>query len=120
MSRRYDTVPAALSVNIRAPRATKPPPLTATQRAERQEATRERTEQLNGRLSTFWNNAQTFCTDLSEEFGFSPRHAMDLIFCEGTRLLHARSTTNPYNAFMSLKFEEIRNSKLGFAFIAFY
>jgi hypothetical protein len=84
MSRRYNTIPAALSVNIRAPRAIKPPPLTAAQCAERQEATRERTQQLNAQLATFWSDAQAFCQTLAEEFDFSPRHAMDLIFCEGT------------------------------------
>jgi hypothetical protein len=114
MSRRFETVPSIVTSQavIRAPRTNKPQAISAAEREVRRQRNCDRGDQVRARLDSFWAYAKDYALSLSEEFGFSARHAMDLLFCEGNRMIHARETTNAYNAFMSLKFEEVKNSML--------
>jgi hypothetical protein len=112
MSRRYVTVPAALNNPIKPPRTnSKPLPLDPIQQAKRRTAQAERFQRLASRLIAVWSDIKAWAAALATEFGFSEHHAMNLIFTEGTRMQHARETTNSYNAFLSLKSDELQSSE---------
>lgn len=91
--------------------ATKPAPLTTEQKKEKQTAREEIKAAINAEVEQWVGNTTAKANELAERFNKKPRYFLDLFFNGGVKLVRSRAT-NPWNAFMSKKADEVNDGTL--------
>jgi len=106
------TVQCLSAPRLRKPSKQKPPPIPAQQRREKLAAYQERQRQIDEAVSEWYSYTLMKADDLGKRFNKKPRYFMDIFFQGGARLVTHRNKVNAFNAFKSLKAEEL-NEGLG-------
>jgi hypothetical protein len=100
---------------IRPPRA-KAAPVPSTQQGGKQLRTEDHHAAVNLEIEAFQAEVNARSNSMAEKFGFSVRHCKDLLLSAGVHTIFARPNGSAYNAFLSMKAKELRESKLAFYF----
>lgn len=103
---RFGTV-KALSAPKAQPRGVGRPALTEEQKEDAAEQRRTKREEMNLEIQKWEEDTHARAAQLGERFGFKPRYFLDLHYSGGARLVKQREGTNAFNAFKSMKAEEI-------------
>ncbi|KAJ7938868.1 hypothetical protein B0H13DRAFT_1587365 [Mycena leptocephala] len=83
-------------------------PLTAAEKKEKREASKENQEQIDAAVAEFFSYAQAKAVDLGKRFDKQPRYFLDLFFQGGAHMVNHHEKINAFNAFKSEKAAERR------------
>lgn len=111
MSLQFGTVKSISAPRIRKPQPARPP-LTTEQREDKLRAHKEREARINAKVQEWVSYTLNLAEELGNEFEKKPRYFLDLFFQSGARLVRSKTKVNAFNAFKSLKAEEINTGGL--------
>jgi hypothetical protein len=106
------TIQCVSAPRLRKPLKQKPPPIPTQQRREKLTAYQDRQCQIDEAVSEWYSYTLMKADDLGKRFNKKPCYFMDLFFQGGVKLVMPRNKVNMFNAFKSLKAEEL-NEGLG-------
>jgi len=104
------TIKAVTGTQQRKPPLTKPAPLTAEQKKDKREAREHTKAAIDTEVDKWFSSTMAKAEELAERFGKKPCYFLDIFFHGGARLVHERST-NPWNAFVSKKADEVNGGE---------
>ena len=88
--------------------------LTESQRKERSARSSKRRAEIEDAVQQWKAYTLTLATDLGRRFNKKPRYFLDLFFQGGVHLVTKQGKVNAHNAFLAMKAQELRNSRISF------
>jgi hypothetical protein len=98
------------------PPCAKVAPVPSTQRDGKHQHTDDHHAAVNLEIEAFQAEVNARSNSMAEKFGFSVRHCKDLLLSAGVHTIFARPNGSAYNAFLSMKAKELRESEFTFYF----
>lgn len=68
-------------------------------------------EEIDTAVNEWFDSTHKVVNQLAERFGKKPRYFLDIFFAGGARMVTHHDKVNAYNAFTSLKAQEIRDGE---------
>jgi hypothetical protein len=88
--------------------------LTESQRKERSARSSKCRAEIEDVVQQWKAYTLTLATDLGRRFNKKPRYFLDLFFQGGVHLVTKQGKVNAHNAFLAMKAQELRNSRISF------
>lgn len=107
----FATVNTVSTQRIRREANNKSAPIPAQQRQKKLEARKDKQEAIDDAVGEWYSYTIAKADDLAQRFNKKPRYFLDIFFQGGARMVNHQSKVNPYNAFKSLKAQELSDSK---------
>ena len=86
--------------------------LTELQRKEKSDRSHKRRVEIEEEVQQWKAYTLTLATDLGRRFNKKPRYFLDLFFQGGVHLVTKRGKVNAHNAFLVMKAQELRLSRI--------
>ena len=105
----FATIKAASAHRVRHDTTLKSAPIPAQQRQEKLEARQEKQQAIDDAVAEWFSYTIAKAEDLAQRFDKKPRYFLDIFFQGGARMVNHHSKVNAYNAFKSLKAQELND-----------
>ncbi|KAK6980889.1 hypothetical protein R3P38DRAFT_3334080 [Favolaschia claudopus] len=112
MPKAYTTIAQASAPPRRPDAPKKTAPLTTEQQKEKRDARNEKQAQIDAEVLKWMQETNELANKLADRFDLKPRYFLDIFFQGGAHMINHQTTTNPYNAFKSVKATEAREPRV--------